>query len=57
MNTHLARLAYEAYRTTLEAKSIVGQQLPAFDELPEGHQQAWWQAADSVAREVSKSRE
>jgi hypothetical protein len=43
-----ARLAYEAYREHVGRKSVHGEALPAFDDLPPRIQEGWKAAADAV---------
>jgi hypothetical protein len=56
MNLHLARIAYETFCRSMKWDGTTAQPMPNFEHLPEKAQQAWYEAADAVAREVSSSR-
>ena len=43
-----AEAAYEAYKTAVGGKSIKGEPLPKYDDMPAGIQAAWMHAAAAV---------
>ncbi|GAA0494145.1 hypothetical protein Ade02nite_20640 [Paractinoplanes deccanensis] len=48
----LARIAYDAYCTAVGGKAFNGDDLPAFDDVPQRIKDAWIVAATAVADKV-----
>ncbi len=54
-NDTLGRTAYAAYGKTTDNKNYQGNEMPAFDDLPENIKTAWENAAAAVAAAVGRA--
>lgn len=52
-NYRYAKIAYEAYCKARQWKSVKGEPLPHFDAQSIELQDAWWEAAEAVRKELA----